>query len=205
LTRSAAHDQGGAGPRGCQRSGSSAVLEALERRILGLRATLNLGGIQALPAVATVMGEDKFVASRMDSSGRVTAWRLTSRISTAYLFARIDDQGKKGANFDEPAFPCDLGGFVELAPGSDRASRDSPMIDHDRCMALQHGASYAAPRCQESATHASIFGRRCAPHAEELRCSLRSPTTLSNLLGPPRLPRAEAEIARMVVELGGVK
>ena len=84
------------------------VLEWLERRVMALRATLNLGGIEALPAVAEIMGKDKFVASRIDNNGRVTEWKLTSRISTAYLFARIDDQGKariKGA----PATPATAG------------------------------------------------------------------------------------------------
>lgn len=88
------------------------------------------------------------------------------------------------------------------------------MIDTSRCMAPREAPpdatpeqtfidrlrSLGGPRCQEPATHATVMGRRCARHAEELRQSLRDPNTLGNILAGGRA-RTEEEIAAMVREL----
>ena len=74
------------------------------------------------------------------------------------------------------------------------------MIDRSRCMAPKNRSELGGPRCQEPATHDSVFGRCCEVHAEELREALRSPNTVGNLLTGGR-PRTEDEIARLVVEL----
>jgi hypothetical protein len=74
------------------------------------------------------------------------------------------------------------------------------MIDPTRCMAPKNRSELGGPRCQEPATHDSIFGRCCTPHAEELREALRSPDMIGNLLAEDR-SRTEEEIARLVREL----
>jgi hypothetical protein len=74
------------------------------------------------------------------------------------------------------------------------------MIDPTRCMAPSNRSDLGGPRCQKPATHATVLGRRCAVHAEELRQSLRDPNTLGNVLAGGRA-RTEDEIERMVVKL----
>lgn len=72
------------------------------------------------------------------------------------------------------------------------------MIDRNRCMASGDGA-IGGHRCQAPATHNSNHGRLCARHAEDLRCALRKPNTVGNIL--TGRARTEEEIARLVVEL----
>lgn len=74
------------------------------------------------------------------------------------------------------------------------------MIDRNRCMARRDGELLGGARCQESATHDSPYGRRCAHHAKELRRALRDPYVLGNVLSLGRA-RTEEEIAHVVVEL----
>jgi len=72
------------------------------------------------------------------------------------------------------------------------------MIDRARCMASHDGA-LGGSRCQDVATHDTVLGRRCRPHAEELRRALRGSDTLGNVL--VGRARTEEEIERMIVEL----
>jgi len=74
------------------------------------------------------------------------------------------------------------------------------MIDRTLCMAPRDRSVLGGPRCQAPATHDTVMGRRCTPHAEEMRRALRDPDTFGNLLAGARA-RTEEEIARMVVEL----
>lgn len=75
------------------------------------------------------------------------------------------------------------------------------MIDPDRCMAKRDGTPiFGGVRCQEPATHATVLGRRCAHHAEELRQALRDPNTLINVLGR-KGACTEEQIDRAVVPI----
>ena len=67
-----------------------AILHDLEARILGLRATLNEGGIEALPAVATIMGGERLTATRSPEG-----WVLEGRVSRAFLFDKAGTKQKK--------------------------------------------------------------------------------------------------------------
>jgi len=74
------------------------------------------------------------------------------------------------------------------------------VIDRSRCMAKKDGTPlFGGERCQAPATHASVLGRLCAKHAEELKALIRSADTFANvILGRAR---TEEEISRLVVEL----
>jgi hypothetical protein len=65
------------------------VLRNLEARILDLRGTLSRGGIEALPAVAEIMGGERFTATRTPDG-----WVLESRISRAFLFDKAGNNQK---------------------------------------------------------------------------------------------------------------
>ncbi len=71
-------------------------------------------------------------------------------------------------------------------------------IDPTRCVAARDDVELGGPRCQELATHRTLFGRRCARHAEELRQTMRDPNTLGNVIAGVR---TEEQIARVIVEL----
>ena len=74
------------------------------------------------------------------------------------------------------------------------------MIDRNRCMAPCDRSVLGGPRCQAPATHASVLiGRLCAGCAEALRCALRNPATLGNIVSGRA--RTEEEITRLVVKL----
>jgi len=72
------------------------------------------------------------------------------------------------------------------------------MIDRSKCMASCDG-SLGGPRCQDAATHESVWGRRCTKHADELKKRLRDPSTLGNIIAGRA--RTEEEIGKMVREL----
>ena len=66
-------------------------------------------------------------------------------------------------------------------------------------MAPHDASTLGGPRCQAPATHATVLGRRCTPHAEELRRAMRDPNTFINVaLGRAR---TEEEITKLVVAL----
>lgn len=63
-------------------------------------------------------------------------------------------------------------------------------------MNLRDGESIGGARCQDTATHVTVLGCRCARHAEELRAALRDPLSVGNVL--KGRARTEEEIACMV-------
>ncbi len=95
-----------------------------------------------------------------------------------------------------------------ISPGASEISevpRDEslPVIDTRRCMAANEDepqSIFGANRCQKTATHTTVMGRRCARHAEELRCAMRNPATVMNVLAGGRA-RTEKEIERLVMEI----
>ncbi len=66
-----------------------AVLAHMEKRIKDLRATLSVGGIDALPAVLSVLGEERFVATRTPDG-----WALRARVGVGFLFDKDDGNQK---------------------------------------------------------------------------------------------------------------
>lgn len=72
-------------------------------------------------------------------------------------------------------------------------------IDRKRCMDARNAEELGGPRCQESSTHTTYVGRRCARHAEEMRQALRNPNVLVNVL--KGRVHTEEEISRLIVEL----
>lgn len=69
----------------------------------------------------------------------------------------------------------------------------------NRCTAPRDGHEVGGPRCQETATHTTYLGRKCARHVEEMRRALRSPNTLVSLIRGR--PYTEEEIAKMISPL----
>ncbi|MDA4133120.1 MAG: recombinase family protein, partial [Thaumarchaeota archaeon] len=61
------------------------VLEHMEKRIKSLRAKLSVGGIEALPAVLSILGEERFIATKTPDG-----WAMKARVSSAFLFAQDD-------------------------------------------------------------------------------------------------------------------
>jgi hypothetical protein len=75
------------------------------------------------------------------------------------------------------------------------------VIDRNRCMALRTSdGDFVGARCQEPATHQTLFGRHCTHHAEALKKSMRNPDMLGNVLAGGRA-RTEEEIDLLVKEL----
>lgn len=67
-------------------------------------------------------------------------------------------------------------------------------------MAPRDPSVFGGARCQEPATHDSIFGRLCDPCAERLRERMRDPaTTINQAAG--RRARTEYEITLLVRRL----
>ena len=74
------------------------------------------------------------------------------------------------------------------------------MIDTKKCMAKRDGEPiFTAHRCQAVAPYATVMGRRCSKHAEELRQALRNPATTMNVI--VGRARTEEEIERLVMLL----
>ena len=67
------------------------VMEHMEKRIKNLRARLSVGGIEALPAVLSILGEERFIATKSPDG-----WTMKARVSAAFLFAQ-DDGSQKAA------------------------------------------------------------------------------------------------------------
>ncbi|MGH7295365.1 MAG: recombinase family protein [Polyangiaceae bacterium] len=62
-------------------SSPDAILGEAERRVHELRDVLAKGGIEALPAVRAIMGDEKFKAKRTPEG-----WAIKARISTAHVY-----------------------------------------------------------------------------------------------------------------------
>lgn len=93
----------------------------------------------------------------------------------------------------------DFSGHEEASVNHSTESARS-FIDRTRCMAPRNGEEFGGSRCQESATHSTYLGRRCAHHAEAIRRAMRNSNTLANVLNGKRA-RTEEEITRLVKEL----
>ena len=78
-----------------------------------LRETLGRGGLEAIPAVREVLGEEKFLASKIEGG-----WMLKSKISTAYLFVESFPKQKlqiTGASVAAAAQAQALSGITNVA------------------------------------------------------------------------------------------
>lgn len=76
------------------------------------------------------------------------------------------------------------------------------MIDRDACThALRPELGHGSPRCQKEATHDSVVGRRCTPHAEQLRERFHDPSTLCGIPGDGAPTRTDEQVARLVWRL----
>jgi site-specific DNA recombinase len=69
--------------------GPESVLEAAEKRVEELRATLARGGPEAAPAVAAILGDDHFRARRLPDG----MWELRAQGTLATLFAELSNGG----------------------------------------------------------------------------------------------------------------
>jgi hypothetical protein len=67
------------------------VLKHMEGRIRDLRARLAVGGIDALPAVLAILGEERFTATRT-----ADGWVLKARVSSGFLFDK-DDRNQRAS------------------------------------------------------------------------------------------------------------
>jgi site-specific DNA recombinase len=68
---------------------AEAILEEANKRVAEIRDALARGGVEAIPAVAAIMGDEKFKVTRV-----AEGWRLQARISAANLFV-ISSNGRR--------------------------------------------------------------------------------------------------------------
>jgi DNA invertase Pin-like site-specific DNA recombinase len=74
-----------------------AILDEAERRVHQLRDALAKGGIEAMPAVQAIMGNERFKATKIPEG-----WKIKARISTANVYEVSSTQRRSsGGNYEQ--------------------------------------------------------------------------------------------------------